>query len=337
MRADQAVPRKEQVASEPRTGDLTLTDVAILPLPALGDLTIYLRLGWLLHCAGANVTFHSDALYPAREYFAWAKVLPEWKDSLEHLASRFHLVIAYRRQDKGNVWGDVAPSNVAFVAAKRISGDTGLDGQSVLVGGQLYPGASRPFCRDTRAAKTMVDWVDDYAWEVFGIRHTTNEGFLTCPHEAVDSDLVLIFPTTPEPKKNYWLSGFRLLALVLKKRGWTVEFICTPAEHGAIASSLPRWPVRSFPDIKALMDHVAQAAVVISNDSGGGHLGSLMGLATFTVTRRKKNFVWRPGFNKRNTVIYPWFRFKWLGKRYIWRPFVPVWRVVMQLGRRTRA
>lgn len=335
MRIDPAVQSLEQEKSPP-AGDFANTAVAILPLPALGDLTIYLRLGWLFHRAGANVTFYSNVLYSAREYFNWLTVHPEGEEPLATLAKRFDLLVAYRRQDKNSTWGSVVPDNVAFVAAKWISRDPGLNGQSVTVRGRVFPGASRAFCLDSRVAGTMVDWVDRYARDVFGLELDTIEGFLTPRQMAVNSDLVLIFPTTPEPKKNYWLTGFRLLARVLQRRGWQVEFICTPGERSAISALLPGDTVRSFPDIRALMDHVASANTVISNDSGGGHLGSMMGLKTYTITRRKKEFVWRPGFNKSNTVIYPWFRFKWLGK-YIWRPFVPVWRIASQMGSRKQA
>lgn len=331
MNVDQAVQSLEQEPA-PTAGDFTGMDVAILPLPALGDLTIYLRLGWLFHRAGANVTFHSNVLYSAREHFGWLTVHPEGDETLEVVAKRFDLLIAYRRQDKDSPWGSVVPENVAFVAAKWIASDAGMKGQSVTVRGRVFSGASRAFCLDPRAAGTMVDWVDRYARDVFGLELDTVEGFLAPHQHSVSANRVLIFPTTPEPKKNYWLTGFRLLALMLQRRGWQVDFICTPREHSAVAAALPGYTVRSFPDIKALMDHVAGASTVISNDSGGGHLGSMMGLATYTITRRKKEFVWRPGFNKANTVIYPWFRFKWLGK-YVWRPFVPVWRISRQMGR----
>ncbi len=57
-----------------------------------------------------------------------------------------------------------------------------------------------------------------------------------------------------------------------------------------------------------------------------------MGLRTFTITRRQENFVWRPGFSAQGMVLAPRFRFKWLNGDYIWRPFVPVGRIVEALG-----
>lgn len=325
------------IAKRRSAGDFAGVNIAIVPFPALGDITIYLRLAWLFYLAGAKVTFYCKALHPAREYFKWLEVKPEGDGDLTALAQSFDLVVACF--EKCYLFGTWAPdyaalSNVAYVTAKKITKDSGLDGRDVTVREKVFTGASRAFCLDSRAGKTMVEWVDNYTEEVFGLKPNMISSLLVCPRGNMKSDLVLIFPTTPQQKKNYWLTGFGLLARALQNRGWKVEFVCMPDEQDGIAAALPNYPVRSFPDIKALMDHVACASTIISNDSGGGHLGSMMGLTTFTITRRRENFVWRPGFNENNTVVYPWFRFKWIGKKYIWRPFVPIWCIVTNLGKR---
>lgn len=335
MSANQPAPLAPSSSLQP--GTFTGNRVVIVPFPALGDLTIYLRLGWLFHRAGAQVTFSSNVLLSARDYFAWMTVIPEGDTGLPALAGQFDLVIAcFEKFYRMEAWSPAfaEPRNVAFVTAKKIARESGLNGREVFVQQRRFEGASRAFCLDSRAGKTMVDWVDSYASEVFGLQLDTMDGLLSLSSADKADDLVLIFPTTPQAKKNYWLRGFSLLAGVLERRGWRVEFVCVPAEHESIKAALPDFQVSSFPDIKALMDKVTTAAVVISNDSGGGHLASMLGVATFTITRRREKFVWRPGFSKNNVVLYPWFRFKWLDKKYVWRPFVPVWRIATQLGQR---
>lgn len=325
-------------ASSSRSADFAGIRVLIIPFPALGDLTIYLRLGWLFHRAGgAQVTFCSNVLLPAREYFSWLTVMSDEEADLPVLACEYDLVIAcFEKFYRMEAWSTDydKPRNIAFVTAKKISRDSGLDGREVYIQQRSFGCASRAFCLDSRAGKTMVDWVDSYALDVFGLKMDSANGLLTLPRSQRKGDLVLIFPTTPQVKKNYWLRGFSLLATVLKRRGWRVEFVCMPAEQNSIKALLPSFEVRSFPDIRALIDHVAEAAVVISNDSGGGHLASMLGVATYTITRRREKFVWRPGFGDNNTVLYPWFRFKWLDKKYVWRPFVPIWRIATQMGQR---
>lgn len=308
-------------------------EVAIIPHPALGDITIYLRLAWLFSCSGAQVVFFSNALYSARSYFPWLEVVPEANEGLDEVAGRYELVIAcfdnyYYQRTWSPHYGLLG--NVAFVSAKKITRDSGLNGREVVVGQQCFPGACRAFCLNPNGGKSMVGWVDSYAKEVFGLTPHPMPALFGVPSNA-GAKLALIFPTTPHQKKNYWLAGFRWLAKKLQKKGWHVEFVCMPDERKMICAALPGYQVRSFPGIKELIEHMAHASVVISNDSGGGHLASLMGLTTFTITRRHQSFSWRPGFNDRNAVIYPFFRFKWGRGQYIWRPFVPIWRVVNKI------
>lgn len=308
--------------------------VGIVSFPALGDATLYLRLAWLFHRAGAQVSFFSKTLYPAREYFGWLDVQRDDSESLEALSPRFDLLIACFEkcyEPGAGAQAYAALTNVAFVTAKKISRESGLHGREVIVSGERLPGASIPFCLDSRAGQTMVDWVDSYANQVYGISLGPGERVMGRPKEPAPSRRVVVFPTTPKESKNYWLLGFRLLAHAIKARGWDVEFVCMPDERERIGAAIGDFPLHAFPDVKALMDYVAGAAVVISNDSGGGHLASMMDIPTFTITRRRKNFVWRPGFNHKNTVLYPLWRFKWLGN-YVWRPFVPVWRIARDLG-----
>src|SRR5690606_38716746 len=146
-----------------------------------------------------------------------------------------------------------------------------LDGRDVVVGAEQFYGASRAFCLDSDAGRSMVEWVDSYAKEVFAIDAYPMPG-LFGPALSRDCGLVLIFPTTPQPKKNYWLVGFRWLANALRRKGWRVEFVCMPNVREKIREALPDYDVKSFPDINQLIDHVAMASVVISNDSGGGDL-----------------------------------------------------------------
>lgn len=310
--------------------------IAIIPYPALGDTTIYLRLAWLFSCAGARVTIFSNAFHSARAYFPWLQFAPEQGDSLPELAARFDLVIAcFEKYYHQKPWLSeyAALDNIAFVTAKKIARESGLDGRDVVVGGRRFCVASRAFCLDSDSGKSMVEWVDSYAADVFHLVACPMPRLVGQPLKT-DVQRVLIFPTTPELKKNYWLAGFRWLADRLVKRGWQVEFVCMPDECGRLEGALPEYAVRSFSDISGLIDHVATASAVISNDSGGGHLASLMGITTFTISRRHRRFAWRPGFNQDNIVINPWFRFKALGGGHIWRPFIPVWRIIKEIDQR---
>lgn len=309
--------------------------VTIVPCTALGDVTIYLRLAWLFHVAGAHVRFVARALHPAREYFDWLQVEPGHDVDLLALAAQSDLLISYVNwlgDDAAHVARVLEVGNIAFVTAKKLPSALGIDGREVRVGEQLIPGASRALCLRSRDGRSMVQWVDEYGASVYGLR-SDEPVALHCPVICPDaSRRVVIFPTTPQEKKNYSPAGFRWLAHRLRRQGWLVEFVGMPHEREVLSGQYPGVPVHAFADVRGLMDFLATCSVVVSNDSGGGHLGSLMGLRSFTITRKNARFVWRPGFNELNHVLAPMASFKLAG-RYVWRPFIPVWRIPRQLGR----
>ncbi len=309
--------------------------VAIVPCAALGDVTIYSRLAWLFHLAGARVRFISSTLYSARDYFPWLQVEPSQAVDLLQLAAENDLVVSYINwltREPECVATVLQAPNIAFVTAKKLPRQLTLDGRAVSVAGAVLPGASRALCLRSRDGLSMVQWVDEYAASVYGLASDEPVAVALPPATGEARRRVAIFPTTPHEKKNYSPAGFRWLARRLRAQGWSVEFVGMPAEREQLAALYPDFPLHAFPDIRALMDFLAGCSAVISNDSGGGHLGSLMGLRSFTITRKHAEFVWRPGFNRHNRVLAPWASFKLLG-RYVWRPFIPVWRIAAELGR----
>lgn len=308
--------------------------VTVVPCPALGDVTIYLHLAWLFNLAGARVRFVSATLYPAREYFDWLQVESGERVDLMTLSESSDLVVSYVNwltQDASRVDLILGCGNIAFVTAKKISSRLDIDNRAVQVGECTLAGASRALCLQSRAGLNMVQWVEEYASSVYGLDVRQRMAFrrlVTCPEAG---RRVAIFPTTPHMKKNYSSLGFRCLARRLVAKGWSVEFIGMPHEYEQLKQTYSSFPVHAFKDIRGLMDYLSTCSVVVSNDSGGGHLGSLMGLRSFTITRKHADFVWRPGFNEATQVLAPLVSFKLFG-RYVWRPFIPLWRISGQLG-----
>lgn len=308
--------------------------IAVLPPKKLGDVTLYLHLAWQFHQAGAQVRFFSSLLFPAQDFFNWLQIERFDDVNLHALAGECDLVIAYfSHLAKSPVERELClqRANIAYVTAKKLPRNIPLEGRDVTVAGQCFKAASMPFCLDSRAGLSMREWIDRYIETVYSIPVSDSLDML-CPSLRGEADnRVLIFPTSPNSKKNYSASGFRRLALSLRKHGWQIEIIGLPRECDELKAIFVGFPVFSFADIRELMAHMANARAVIANDSGGGHLGSMMGLRTFTIARRHQRFVWRPGFNTNGMVLAPKFRFKWLKGDYIWRPFVPVGRIVASL------
>ncbi len=314
--------------------------VAIVPFPTLGDLTIYLRLAQSLVDARSPVTIYSDTLFSAADLVSWLEVRPLSMHSIEEISRCHDLVIGdilakpLREYDGAEEKLATLPNLIA-VTAKTFperqhdlpvpEGMTGIFGRS----------PHKSFCPRQQFGPTMVEWVDRYAQEVLGLAVPTAPPPILKPSDwSADRDAgkrVLIFPTTPNPKKNYHLSGFRHLYDKLVKENWKVEIVCMPHEISAIEKAFDRQAILTFPDLRALILHVTQSCAVISNDSGGGHLASMLGLPTFTITKKRDNFVWRPGFNDQGQVISPALTFKWFSGR-VWRPFIPQRKIVRALA-----
>lgn len=316
--------------------------VAVVPPKALGDVTLYLHMAWQFHQAGARVRFFSSSMFSAREFFSWVQIESSGEPDLLQLSGECDLVVAYFSQltqnpDELERERCLQRNNIAYVTAKKLPRNIPLEGRDVIVAGQCFKAASMPFCLESRAGLSMREWIDRYVATVYGIPVTESLD-MVCPSlRREPGNRILIFPTSPHSKKNYSMRGFKRLAQSLRKHGWQVEFIGLPREADELKRYFDGFPVLTFADIHALMVYMAGTAAVIANDSGGGHLGSMMGLRTFTIARRYENFVWRPGFNANGMVLAPRFRFKWLDGDYIWRPFVPVRRIVEALGRYTAA
>ena len=82
-----------------------------------------------------------------------------------------------------------------------------------------------------------------------------------------------------------------------------------------------------FDSIKIYAEYLYESQCFIGNDSGGGHIASMVGLPVLTLVTspRKIKFRWRPGWGK-NIVVAPFFTFKFKGKRF-WHPFLSVKKV----------
>lgn len=300
--------------------------VALVPCPALGDTTLFLRLAWRLQTAGAQVSLASASLASIREYLPGLEVVGGTPDVVVLAACNDLVICAIDWQV------DVPLSNVAYLAGKKLPRGFKPEQQPVSLRGREIAGAHNVICRDPKAGKSMVQWIDLYAEEILELDLTQPvAGLQAMPAQPADAERrIAIFPTTPHTSKNFSCSGFRRLARRLVARGWLVEFVGIPAEQQMLSAAYRGYSVHAFNDLKGLVDFLRTCSVVISNDSGGGHLGSLMGLRTFTITRRRSDFTWRPGFNDLNSVINPVLSFKWLGKT-VWRPFIPLRRIVQAL------
>lgn len=315
--------------------------IAIVPFPAVGDNTIYLRLAQTLTDAGARVSFHSDLFAPLADMLPWLATQPLSGSSLDELCDTHDLVIADVLTKQLASWTRLVEhpesiTNLLATTAKHLPRGFVAPPVPAMIHSCDANTPHRALCPVRDRGASMVEWMDRYAQEVFGQPPPKSPPRLTPPTDwkpdVERNRRVLIFPTTPNPSKNYSLKGFARLASRLESAGWRVDVVCMPNEIPQVAATLGVARTLSFPSLRELILHIMQSHAVISNDSGGGHLGSMLGLATYTITKKSADFVWRPGFNRDNQVVGPVMTFKWFGGR-VWRPFIPLDRIVSALGK----
>lgn len=309
--------------------------VAIVPFPALGDVTICLRLAQTLTAGGYNVTLFADLLISSQPNFQWLtfKSLPK---SVETLLIDFDLVLL----DVLSPWVQQylptvlkCPNILLFTAKdfpEELSSKPRLS-EELLASNLPIKVLNRPFCLGKKVDKCMVDWVDEYAQTVFGLQAQSTLPSILFHEASCSTEKVVIFPTTPNIKKNFSFRGFYKLASRLKKTNIPVEIVCMPNELANVSQKFQGFTVRTFPDISQLIEYLKTAKTVISNDSGGGHLAAMLGIPTITISRKRKNFVWRPGYGLGN-VVTPAMTIK-LGSGHIWRPFISLNKIQKLLQR----
>lgn len=296
--------------------------ILIVPYPALGDVTICIRLAQALTNSGYRVTLFSDILQSSQKNFIWLDVQC-FPNDFEASFECFDICLL----DISSPWIQKRlqqfPSKytgVFFFTAKDFPEHLVVQEKEVEEASRPAGIINRPFCLDPSSGQHMIDWVDHYAKEMFGVIACRQRPSVTFFRPSNDEGHIVIFPTTPNEKKNFSSSGFYKLTKRLSGLGMKVEIVGMPHEKESLEEKFEGFNVRTFSDISQLIEYLRGALVVISNDSGGGHLAAMLGVPTITITRKNKDFVWRPGYDLGN-VVTPDVVFK-VGGGHIWRPFV---------------
>lgn len=302
--------------------------IAIVPFPALGDITICLRLAQNLTTSGYTVTLYANLITSANCYFPWLKLesLPTVPDVI---ISEYDVILL----DTMSPWVKEylnhfeVSENILLFTAKNYSRDLPAKTFSIASVTSQTAGnfKNRAFCLDKNSAKNMIDWVDDYGRDVLGVEPESSPPFVAFQHSRPIENLVVIFPTTPNPKKNFTIKGFNKLARRLIEMKLRVEIVVMPHEKEKLQAEFENISVKSFLELAQLIEYLRTAKIVVSNDSGGGHLAAMLGIPTITITRKNKLFEWRPGYGLGN-VVAPIVTFK-LGGEHIWRPFISIKKI----------
>ncbi|HKR42776.1 MAG TPA: glycosyltransferase family 9 protein [Paraburkholderia sp.] len=140
---------------------------------------------------------------------------------------------------------------------------------------------------------------------------------------------VAMHPEASTADKRWLARRFIGLARRLSREGFGPEFVVADSERSRwlpLVSAAP--PLCSFHDTAALAAWLYESGWFIGNDSGLGHLASALGIPTLTVFRRRRVAQrWRPGFQRGEIVLPPWWVPTARLKEKWWRESISVRRV----------
>jgi ADP-heptose:LPS heptosyltransferase len=175
-------------------------------------------------------------------------------------------------------------------------------------------------------SNSMVDNMTQYCQQILQLKKVSNQSGVKIPTElefGKQNTRVVLSPTSSLEKKNWGSKKFIALARLLKSKGYEPVFAVAPDERAYWEKILnDEFELPEFNSIKTYAEYLYESLAFIGNDSGGGHVASLMGIPVLTIvtSARKLKFKWRPGWGN-NAVIGPVFTFKLLGRRY-WQIFL---------------
>lgn len=295
--------------------------IAVVPSMGLGDGCVYLVLASNLARAGYQVTLFSNHLAPIASWFPAFKTLslPAPEKTLATLDS-YDLAIC----DLGSMAGRLdiplaeTAKRVVFVGTCKVDPSVLANPASTALA--KLPASKRVLLQDMAQAAgslrcldddsvTMVDQAVHFCISKLGIENATKDIELAPPKSLQHRRFVnriMIHPLSYNAKKNWPREKFVSLAQRLIAKGLAPEFVLSPKEQIAHGSAFSGgFPMPSFQDARALAEYLFESGYVIGNDSGIGHLASLLGIPVLTLYRKRRDgFCWRPGWC-RGAVVRP--------------------------------
>ncbi|MCP5469360.1 MAG: hypothetical protein H7A36_02515 [Chlamydiales bacterium] len=163
------------------------------------------------------------------------------------------------------------------------------------------------------------------ASQKLGLTATTNTGIKVPSHltHRKYPMRVILHPMSAAAHKNWPAHKFRYLAKKLHSLGYDPVLCVSPQER----TEWPESPL--FPTASELAAFIYESGALIGNDSGLGHLASLLDIPTLSLFARKSYAqLWRPGWNV-GAVVTPYIPL--IGapmKQRYWKNFLTAKQVI---------
>jgi len=197
---------------------------------------------------------------------------------------------------------------------------------------------SQPYYKDALFNPNfcMVDNIDFFCKKILKLKKTSKKFDLLISKDFIfrkHTKRVIIHPSSAKKSKNLTLDKYIKLAKSLKKIDYLPVFVVSEKEKkDFLKIEQEGFLLRSFDNLKDLFYYVYESNYMIGNDSGIGHLASLISLPTISIFRNYRSAkLWRPGWGK-NITLYPnrfvlnLFFYRLRDKH--WTAFIPVEKIL---------
>ncbi|MDP1834760.1 MAG: glycosyltransferase family 9 protein [Chlamydiales bacterium] len=277
--------------------------IAVFAAKGLGDGLLSLILANQLRLLGHRVTLYNTAIRSIRNWLPAVEIHPfPLEATLRDELSRYEHVIA----------ADFTPVSMMMRPSDRLT--------------ILYQNS---FDTKISVAKNFVKYLIG-SWNP---NANDSTGICIPPHlrHKEYRDRVIIHPTSGADSKNWLPEKFVQLAHNLRADGFDPVFCVSPDEA-------PDWlwvesdegiPLYAPPSIEALASFVYTSGCFIGNDSGTGHLASLLHIPTISLFARKSHSrLWRPDWGP-GVVVTPFVQLPGARlKQKYWKQLLSVKRVL---------
>ena len=189
----------------------------------------------------------------------------------------------------------------------------------------LKCGSSIRFRKFTKGC-TLVDITVAFMRERMGMQEATKDIGFHVPEYLTYRrypQRVVISPDSAWSEKKDWSpNSFVKTARLLQKHGYEPVFTVAPVNRHRWDEMLQgEFMHAKFNNINELAAFIYESGALIGNDSGCGHLASILRIPVVTIYRKRNRvFCWRPGWGK-GIVVIPRLTLPWLHGD-IWRPFI---------------
>ena len=327
-------------------------DVALVAYDTLGDGLIYLMVAENLCLNGFEVPFYGKQIADLREWLPQFRVERySTEQDLESELGRHDLVLysppSFVRQTRSpDDMQRLAERYVLICNSPHIPDYWRYD-HTKRIKNELPPEKARKLlgladcggCMRHRkfGRENVVEIALAYMKERMQLENVTKDVRLKVPdglkHRRYRRRIV-ISPDSASPGRKDW-DPARFLALAdrIAARGYDPRFLDATDNHQEW-KTMPgnTYETPKFLSIAELAAFLYESGAVVANDSGNGHLASFLRVPTITIHRGlKPRYPWRPGWGP-GTIVCPTIALS-LFRRRLWRPFVPVAKILREIDR----